>query len=867
MSRGWAGFVLAIALVAACKSSNDGTKIVVAVWSDLAVPTEVDSVHIKVTGPTSSSENTFTLNASGASGKTKLPVELELVPDAASNATFTVTAVGMLGHTELVGQSARVSFVSGKSLLLRLFLGRACEGVTCSPSFTCALGTCDQPIEVPTLPPYTEPLTGFDAGTGRDGALERDAPLDYAADGAGDQATRDAGGGLDARDATDAAAGAALDGPAPDAGCIVGQNCLPPANGTATCVAGRCVMSCNGGFKKTGDECRYPSCASLGPTCGPGHDDDCCAYDDVPGGSFVRGNDTSGVSQQDGMDIVGWQDSTKTPVKIDDFSLGRYEVTVGRFRAFLSDYDRFIANNPDVGAGGDPHNTKAGWQCGWRGKASLSAQSAAEFRANIAKRKCSNTIGTWLDDATKANDNKPMTCVNWYEAYMFCIWDSARLPTDAEWNYAAAGGNKQLAYPWGTPENLDPDSSYANVNHTGADVYLEDVGSHPAGKGRWGHHDLAGNAAELVMDGCTDCKSYSNEATDPVDVDKVSFPNDIARGGSYKYPWPHARTAYRLQTTEGAAYDDLGWRCAMPVALGAPICNNPTAMGGASGASGAGGAGGHGGAVGGAGGASGGASGTTPKDGGIDAIPPCDPATSHRCPDGVCAANDDPSRCGDTCVACKAPAGGRVSCTANVCVPSCPTGRLCATANACLPNDVNACGDTCTKCEAPTGGKVSCDGSKCIAECASPSTQHICGTACVSNSDLQTCGPTSCTACPVPANAVATCDGSKCSSDCKSGFHACSPGGPCVLNDESACGPSCTPCPSSTPSTTWTCDGSQCVGVCNSGFAVCPGSSSCTSTFSKTSCGPTCFDCSTLGWPTRCDGTQCCDDGTRCQAP
>ena len=118
MRQTLAFLALAIALAPAC-SSKDNTKIVVAVLSDLAVPSELDSVRIDITGPTSSTTQSYAL---GAGSKTMLPIELELVPLDAKNATFTVKATGLLGQSEMVAQTARVSFVAGQSLLLKLFL-------------------------------------------------------------------------------------------------------------------------------------------------------------------------------------------------------------------------------------------------------------------------------------------------------------------------------------------------------------------------------------------------------------------------------------------------------------------------------------------------------------------------------------------------------------------------------------------------------------------------------------------------------------------------------------------------------------------------------------------------------------------------
>jgi Protein of unknown function (DUF1566) len=152
---------LASTLALACKG-KDNTKIVVAVWSDLAVPAELDSIRIDVAG--TGSKN-FPLTA-GSDPSAPL-AQLELVPQGSKNETFTVTATGLYGPTALVAQTASVSFVAGQSLLLKLFLAGACEGAPCTGDYTCAAGFCNQPIAIPNLPPYTGGIIGTgDAGTG-----------------------------------------------------------------------------------------------------------------------------------------------------------------------------------------------------------------------------------------------------------------------------------------------------------------------------------------------------------------------------------------------------------------------------------------------------------------------------------------------------------------------------------------------------------------------------------------------------------------------------------------------------------------------------------------------------------------------------
>ncbi len=107
------------------------------------------------------------------------------------------------------------------------------------------------------------------------------------------------------------------------------------------------------------------------------------------------------------------------------------------------------------------------------------------------------------------------TCVNWDEAFAFCIWDDGVLPSEAEWEYADAGGRRSTRVPVGsTDRGTTP--LYAiygcNVQADGGLCRPAPVGSATMGAGKWGQHDLAGNVSEWTadfyasyVDPCTDC--------------------------------------------------------------------------------------------------------------------------------------------------------------------------------------------------------------------------------------------------------------------------------------------------------------------------------------------------------------------------
>jgi formylglycine-generating enzyme required for sulfatase activity len=291
-----------------------------------------------------------------------------------------------------------------------------------------------------------------------------------------------------------------------------------------------------------------PSCDGLPATCGPQLDADCCASNVVPGGTFYR--DYDGVSPP--------YMSRAYPATLSDFKLDTYEISVGRFRNFVAAYSP--ASIPE-GAGKNPHDASdSGF--GASDRASLPLDAAA-LEASLLSCGAFSTWSRTPGDAT--SESRPINCLTWYEAAAFCIWDGGRLPTDAEWNYAASGGAEQRVYPWG---NSAPaaDSALAiyDCYYGPSDCMtlanIAPCGSVPAGNGKWGHADLAGNLWEWVEDyfvsplvtPCADC-AYRT----PTSAGRV------VRGGGFDYDGATPlRTSDRLNADPGAALYNGGARCA-----------------------------------------------------------------------------------------------------------------------------------------------------------------------------------------------------------------------------------------------------------------------------------------------------------------
>ncbi len=174
----------------------------------------------------------------------------------------------------------------------------------------------------------------------------------------------------------------------------------------------------------------------------------------------------------------------------------------------------------------------------------------AQYRKCIDAGKCATSI--YADDSRYNRDAQPVAGISPDEADAYCRWAGARVPTEAEWEYAARG-RAGHEYPWGDGW----ETRRANTNDGGAGTLLP-VGSYPDGVSWCGALDMAGNVWEWVADFC----GYYSADPQVNPSGPGSGQCRIMRGGSWLDGPGFARGASRGWLVETPGFLFRGVRCA-----------------------------------------------------------------------------------------------------------------------------------------------------------------------------------------------------------------------------------------------------------------------------------------------------------------
>jgi formylglycine-generating enzyme len=297
----------------------------------------------------------------------------------------------------------------------------------------------------------------------------------------------------------------------------------------------------------------------------------------IPAGTFQMG------------DSIGDGYSNDRPVHLvtlDSFAMGKYEVTNAQYCAFLSSAR---AQGLITNSSGKIYKAGSGNRIPYCDTSTSNSSSQIDF---------SNNSFSVRTKGGKDMTNHPMIQISWYGAVAYCNWRSQqeskqicydlstwtcdfskqgyRLPTEAEWEYAARGGLSGKRFPWGDTithfqanylsywfggepyyfYDLNPTSGYHPTWKDGIKPYTAPVGSFPANG--YGLYDMAGNVWELCNDWYSETYYSSSPQTNPTGPDTINY--RVSRGGSWGFHADGSRLGNRSWLDPGNLSSNLGFR-------------------------------------------------------------------------------------------------------------------------------------------------------------------------------------------------------------------------------------------------------------------------------------------------------------------
>ncbi|GMA65133.1 formylglycine-generating enzyme family protein [Alicyclobacillus fastidiosus] len=276
----------------------------------------------------------------------------------------------------------------------------------------------------------------------------------------------------------------------------------------------------------------------------------------IPGGVFLMG-----TASEDGFLADG--EGPVRPVQLKPFYIDACTVTNQEFADFVDD------------TGYVTEAEKYGWSFVFYQFVS------AQTRKSAVKTAVQGTPWWWVvegaywrqpegpDSSVLDRMDHPVTHVSWNDALAYCAWAGKRLPTEAEWEFAARGGLVQKTYPWG--DELTPNGQhYCNIwqgefprVNEGADGYFGTAPARSFPANGYGLYNVSGN----VWEWCADWFSPHHPATG-VQVDPKgpeTGQSRVIRGGSYLCHASYCnryRVAARSSNTPDSSTGHMGFRCA-----------------------------------------------------------------------------------------------------------------------------------------------------------------------------------------------------------------------------------------------------------------------------------------------------------------
>jgi sulfatase modifying factor 1 len=279
----------------------------------------------------------------------------------------------------------------------------------------------------------------------------------------------------------------------------------------------------------------------------------------LPGGTFLMGTDYAEAFPQDGEGPI-------RPVTLPPFLIDRHPVTNEVFA-------RFVA-----ATGYQTEAELFGWSfVFWEHLPKELFDKLVEDTVAAAPWWCKVPGATWRapegpgSNVSRRNDH-PVVHVTWNDAEAFCRWSGQRLPTEAEWEYAARGGLEQKLYPWG--DQLRPDGKHlCNIwqgifpeHDTGEDGYAGTSPVEAFPPNGYGLYSVTGNTWEWCADWFDTSYPASGVTQNP--QGPTSGHNKVMKGGSFlchKSYCNRYRVAARSSNSPDSSTSNTGFRCALSI--------------------------------------------------------------------------------------------------------------------------------------------------------------------------------------------------------------------------------------------------------------------------------------------------------------
>lgn len=299
----------------------------------------------------------------------------------------------------------------------------------------------------------------------------------------------------------------------------------------------------------------------------------------IPGGSFAMGTDEM-PAQADEQPVH--------TVQVDSFMMDEHEVTNAEFAAFVAatgyvtvaekpiSKEELLKEMPPGSPDPDSSLLQAGSLVFSPPDHQVPLDDVSQWWAFVPGASWQHPEGP--DSNIKGKEHYPVVHIAWVDAQAYARWAGKRLPTEAEWEYAARGGLAGQPYPWGN-EPLTAGKPKANTwnghfpyQNTKADGFYSTAPVKSFAPNRYGLYDMSGNVWEWCADwydanyyGATPAGAHNPQGPgrgfDPADP---YAPKRVIRGGSFMCSDEYCsgyRVTARMKTTPTSGLANLGFRC------------------------------------------------------------------------------------------------------------------------------------------------------------------------------------------------------------------------------------------------------------------------------------------------------------------